>query len=237
MHRPAYREVFWHTNNVIERGPETISHRTAHALFDAGAIGFHFQDGIVHRSGITAPIYINVRQVMGNPGAFAAMRGLIGEFAQATSLKPDVILGVSTGGQWVAQVIGEYLALPFGFVRKEAKEHGEKKQVEGCSVEGQRTLVVEDVVNLGTSSLPAVDAVRKEGGVVSEVLAIVTYGYTKTKEQFAAAGLTLKTLTTVPDIVEVGVARGVARGGLSRADADLVLAWLKEQDKNNSKID
>ncbi len=217
----------------IESGHEEIRIRAAHALFDAGCVTFHFDSGIEHRSGIQAPIYINVRQVMGSPVAFAAMRGLLHEYAVGAGIKADTILGVSTGGQWVSQVLAEFLLLPFGFVRPAAKEHGQKKQVEGCDVRGREVLVVEDVVNLGTSSLPAVEAVRKEGGIVSEVLAIVTYGYTKTIDQFASAGLQLRTLTTIPDIVEVGVARGVARGGLSRENANKVLQWLAEQNRNN----
>ncbi|MEK7063680.1 MAG: phosphoribosyltransferase family protein [Patescibacteria group bacterium] len=222
--------------STIESSQELVRFRAAHALYDAGCVSFHFESGIEHRSGIQAPIYINVRQVMGNPSAYAEMRGLLYQYALAVDLKPDVILGVATGGQWVSQVLAEFLLLPFGFVRPTAKDHGQKKQVEGCDVWGKEVLVVEDVVNLGTSSLPAVEAVRKEGGVVSEVLAIVTYGYTKTIEQFAEAGLRLRTLTTIPDIVEVGVARGVARGGLSRADADKVLQWLAEQDANNKNV-
>lgn len=226
------REVFWwRTENVIERAHESISIRTAHALYDAGSIGFHFEEGIIHRSGITSPIYVNVRVAFGKPETRTILSSLLAEHARVMA-RPEVIVGVASGGQAPAQELANQLYLPFGFVRKAAKEHGEKKQVEGVSVDGQRALLVEDVVNLGTSSLPAVEAVRKEGGIVEDVLAIVTYGFTKTKEQFAAAGVKLHTLTDVPTIVEVGV----ARGALSRENADKVLEWLKEQDRQNEKI-
>lgn len=226
---------WWMTrhDSVIERGPESISMRTAAALYDAGSVTFHFKDGIVHRSGIQAPIYINVRKAFGNPESRQTLSGLLREFAEVAGfVKPDVVVGVASGGQAPAQELANQLFLPFGFVRKEAKEHGEKKQVEGCEVDGRRTLVVEDVVNLGTSSLPAVEAVRKEGGIVSEVLAIVTYGYSKTIDQFQEAGLSLKTLTTIPDIVKVGV----ARGALDESSAKDILDWLREQDSKNSHV-
>ena len=228
------RDLFGWTENTIERAPESVAVRAAHALYDADAIGFHFEDGIEHRSGIKAPIYINVRKAFGNPETRRTLSGLLGEyFSTGVLQKPDVVVGVASGGQAPAQELANQLFLPFGFVRKEAKGHGERKQVEGVDVEGQRTLIVEDVVNLGTSSLPAVEAVRKEGGTVTDVLAVVTYGYTKTVEQFAEAGVRLHTLTTVPDIVEVGV----TRGALSRNDADKVLEWFREQNKNNQNID
>lgn len=226
------REVFgWRSENVIERAHESIAIRAAHTLYDAKSISFHFEDGIVHRSGITSPIYVNVRVAFGKPETRTMLSALLAEHAR-TMARPGVIVGVASGGQAPAQELANQLYLPFGFVRKAVKEHGEKKQVEGVSVDGQKTLLVEDAVNLGTSSLPAVEAVRKEGGVVEDVLAVVTYGFTKTKEQFAAAGVKLHTLTDVPSVVEVGVVRGV----LSREDADRVLAWLKEQDRQNEKI-
>jgi orotate phosphoribosyltransferase len=218
-------------DNTIERAHESISIRAAHTLYDAGSVGFHFEEGIIHRSGITSPIYINVRVAFGNPVTRVGLSVLLAEHAREMS-RPDVVVGVASGGQAPAQELANQLYLPFGFVRKAAKEHGEKKQVEGVDVAGQKTLIVEDVVNLGTSSLPAVEAVRKEGGLVEDVLAVVTYGFTKTKEQFATAGVKLHTLTDVPTIVEVGV----ARGAISRENADQVLAWLKEQDHQNEKI-
>lgn len=231
MHRTLWREVVWRTENTIERAHESVAVRTAHTLYDAGSVGFHFEDGIVHRSGITSPIYINVRVAFGKPETRTMLSSLLTEHVRTMS-PPEVVVGVASGGQAPAQEIANQLFLPFGFVRKEAKGHGEKKQVEGVDVSGQRSLIVEDVVNLGTSSLPAVDAVRKEGGLVTDVLAVVTYGYTKTKEQFASAGVRLHTLTDISTIVEVGV----VRGALSRVDADNVLEWLKAQDQNNEKI-
>ena len=224
--------TFWQSDNVLERAPESIAQRTAHALYEADAVDFPFEKGIEHRSGIIAPIYINVRKAFGNPETRLTLSGLMREFVETTMPTPDVVVGVASGGQAPAQELANQLFLPFGFVRKEAKGHGEKKQIEGVDVDGQQTLVVEDVVNLGTSSLPAVEAVRREGGIVSDVLAIVTYGYTKTKEQFASAGVTLHTLTDVPTIVETGV----VRGAITREDADRVLAWLSEQDRNNAQI-
>ncbi|MCL9972293.1 MAG: hypothetical protein NBV63_02705 [Candidatus Pacebacteria bacterium] len=227
------KELFGWRENILERAPESVAVRTAHALYESGAVGFHFDDGIEHRSGITAPIYINVRQAFGKPETRLALSGLLAEYFQTGVIqKPDVVVGVASGGQAPAQELANQLLLPFGFVRKAAKGHGEKKQVDGVDVSGQRSLIVEDVVNLGTSSLPAVDAVRTEGGVVEDVLAVVTYGFTKTKEQFASAGVRLHTLTDLHTIVEVGV----VRGDLSRENADKVLMWLTEQDSQNEKI-
>jgi orotate phosphoribosyltransferase len=58
-------------------------------------------------------------------------------------------------------------------VRKEAKEHGTGRRIEGCFAAGDRVVVVEDVITSGGSALRACEAVRAEGGEVLGVLALV----------------------------------------------------------------
>lgn len=58
-------------------------------------------------------------------------------------------------------------------VRKEAKEHGTGKRIEGNFRKGLSVVIVEDVITSGRSAIEAVDAVRAEGGIVSGVLAVV----------------------------------------------------------------
>jgi orotate phosphoribosyltransferase len=58
-------------------------------------------------------------------------------------------------------------------VRKEAKEHGTRRLIEGNFEPGARAVVVEDVITSGRSALRAIEAVRQEGGQVVGVLALV----------------------------------------------------------------
>ncbi len=58
-------------------------------------------------------------------------------------------------------------------VRKEAKQHGTGKLIEGPFVRGDRVAIVEDVITTGGSALKAIAAVRAAGGVVMGVLALV----------------------------------------------------------------
>ena len=220
-------------DGVIEEGPEALSIKTANALIDAGAVTFHFEEGIEHRSGIKAPIYVNVRKLFGPPETRALASELLAEFVRQSTIKPfEVIVGVASGGQAPAQELANQLFMPRAYVRKDAKGHGEKKSIEGYDVKDKSALVIEDTVNLGTSSLPAVETLRAEGATVTDVLCVVSYGFTKTKEQFAEGGVTLHTLTTVATIVEVAHQRRL----ITRKEADQVLEWLREQDKNNENI-
>lgn len=235
MFRSATRRE-WHfslTENVIERAPESLSLRTAEALYAADAVEFRFDRPVRHVSGIEAPIYVDVKKAMGDPGARSTISGLLAEYVRfQQSLTFDVVVGVPSGGQAPAQELANQLFMPYAYVRDKPKEHGMQKLVEGADVEGKCSLVVEDVVNLGTSSLPRVEVLRSIGSTVTDVLAVVTYGYGKTVEQFRSAGLRLHTLTTIPDIVEVGV----RLDKISRLNADKVLQWLREQDAQNSKL-
>ena len=58
-------------------------------------------------------------------------------------------------------------------VRKEAKTHGTGKLIEGPFKEGDRTVVIEDVITTGGSALKAIAAIQQAGGIVAGVLALV----------------------------------------------------------------
>ncbi len=78
-------------------------------------------------------------------------------------------------------------------VRKEAKQHGTGKLIEGPFVAGDRVVVVEDVITTGGSALKAVEAVRAAGGTVLGVLALVDREEGG-REAIEAAGLAVRSL-------------------------------------------
>jgi orotate phosphoribosyltransferase len=116
------------------------------------------------------------------------------------------------------------MAKPSVFIRKEAKEHGTKKRVEGGNVSGKRVLLVEDLVTTGGSSLAGVEALRAEGAIVNDCLAIISYGFPEAVERFEAAGVRLHPLTTFEAVLEIATSRGV----LDKAGAVSVRSWLKD---------
>ena len=84
-------------------------------------------------------------------------------------------------------------------VRKAAKEHGTKRQIEGNFGPGSRVVVVEDVITSGASALQAISAVREAGGLVVGVLAVVD------REQggranITATGIKVVSMTTTTDL-------------------------------------
>ncbi len=85
-------------------------------------------------------------------------------------------------------------------VRKQPKQHGTGKRVEGPFQAGDRVVVVEDVITTGGSALTAVEAVRAEGGVVLGVLAVVDREEGG-REALEAAGLDVRSLATASELV------------------------------------
>ena len=118
----------------------------------------------------------------------------------------DAVGGLTLGADPVAYAIAAATAEQppaiHGFtVRKAPKAHGTGQRIEGCFEVGAHVVVVEDVITTGGSALDAVAAVRREGGVVSGVLAVVDRGEGG-REALEAAGLAVHALVHAHDLAE-----------------------------------
>lgn len=109
-------------------------------------------------------------------------QALIGTLAlarmRAAGWQPDAVGGLTMGADPVAYAIAHTsasTAMPVDAfsVRKQAKEHGTGRRIEGNFRPGSRVVVIEDVITSGQSALTAMDAVRAEGGKILGVLALV----------------------------------------------------------------
>lgn len=87
------------------------------------------------------------------------------------------------------------------FVRKQAKEHGTRRLVEGVAAEalaGRRAVLLDDVTTTGGSVLRAVEAARAEGAIVDTVVTVVDRGE-GARDNLAASGLRLEAVLTAAD--------------------------------------
>ncbi len=86
------------------------------------------------------------------------------------------------------------------FVRKEAKDHGTAKLIDGNLAPGARAAVLEDVTTTGGSALRAVEAVRSAGGSVVKVISVVDR-QEGAIDTFVAHGLPFEAVFTRDDFV------------------------------------
>jgi orotate phosphoribosyltransferase len=155
-------------------------------------------------SGRISDLYIDARLTTMSPDGIA----LIGPLTLATIRRmkwnADSIGGLTLGADPIAYAVSYASALNPPHlraftVRKEPKQHGTRKLIEGPFKAGDRVVVVEDVVTSGESALRAIDAVREAGGVVVGVVALVNRHEGGT-EKIKTAGYSLVTLVEVDEL-------------------------------------
>jgi orotate phosphoribosyltransferase len=159
-------------------------------------------------SGWKSPIYCDNRKTLSHPLVRKTIRD---EFAMTIRHQyPDVqlIAGVATGAIAHGVLVAEALDLPFIYVRPEAKAHGLGNQIEGDFSAGMKTVIIEDLISTGGSSLAAFKALKGAGLDILGMLAIFTYGFPVSAENFREAGCTLDTLSNYGSLLELAVQSG-----------------------------
>ena len=126
-------------------------------------------------SGKASPYYVDLRIVPSFPDAFREICDFYGEYitSQVGLKNFDRIAGVPLAGIPFASQIAYNLRKPFLYVRKGVRRHGRQRRVEGILISGDRVLLVDDLVTTGLNLKKAINAVRAEGGVVTEVVALL----------------------------------------------------------------
>jgi orotate phosphoribosyltransferase len=151
-------------------------------------------------SGRTAQYYIDVKRAILLPAGFNALAELVA--AEAKRLAATAVGGTTMGADPIAcAALAGGADVKAFFVRKDRKEHGLQRWVEGPFLEdGDRCLVVEDVVTTGGSTMHALDRLREEGRKIVGVVSVLDRlaGGGEAIEQ--AAGAPYVALSTIDDV-------------------------------------
>ena len=153
-------------------------------------------------SGVTSAYYFNMKPSVMDPDGARLTGELILE--AVTGIEFDCVGGMALGAVPIVTSVAQTSAgsarpLPGFMVRKEVKERGTEKQVEGNLVPGGNVLIVEDVTTTGGSAMQAVEAVKREGdGKVSVVVTVVDR-LEGAEEAFAKEGIRLISILTRED--------------------------------------
>jgi orotate phosphoribosyltransferase len=203
---------------------EARSREIADALIAIGGVGFRPAEPITFKSGIKSPVYCDNRRFPFWPEEWAKVIHGFEALIAEREIPVDVVGGVEAAGIPHSAALGFSMRLPSVFIRKELKEHGTKKRVEGGDVTGKRVILVEDLVTTGGSSIAAIEALRDEGALVSDCLAIISYGFPEAVEIFDRSGIRLHAATTFETVLE----RALERKMIDEAGAAVVRDWLAE---------
>lgn len=153
-------------------------------------------------SGRTTSYYVDAKRALLRQPAFAAAGELLA--AEARERAASAIGGLTMGADplaCAAIAAADGSGLTAFFVRKERKEHGLERWIEGPPLEpGTRCLVVEDVVTTGASTLAAIERLREQGLEVAGVAAIVDRLVGGAEAIAAAAGAPYRALVTIDEL-------------------------------------
>lgn len=140
------------------------------ALVDCGALQF---GEFTLASGAKSSYYIDIKRASTDPKVLRLIARLMGENLRASGLKVDRIAGVVLGSVPLAAALALETGIPYVMIRKEKKDHGTGKLIEGVLNSGDKVLVVEDVITSAGSSMKAIETLRSEGAVVENVFSVI----------------------------------------------------------------
>jgi orotate phosphoribosyltransferase len=201
--------------------PMTDAKAVAEKLLQVNAIKLSPGQPFTWASGWKSPIYCDNRRVLSFPYIRDFIKSEMCNMVFEKFPRAELLAGVATAGIAWGAMVADQLKLPYVYVRPKPKEHGLGNQIEGFYESGQKTVVIEDLVSTGKSSLQVVDVLKEAGVEVIGMVSIFTYGFTVATEAFHKASLTYYSLTDYPALIELAVKKGI----VSADQLDVLLKW------------
>lgn len=198
-----------------------IELKVAEFLLQIKAIKLQPNNPFTWASGWKSPIYCDNRVTLSHPSIRTYIRQKLTQLVQEEYGSVDLIVGVATAGIPQGALVAQELGLPFAYVRAKAKEHGTGSLIEGEIVEGQRAVLVEDLISTGKSSLAAVAALRDAGLSVAGLVSIFTYGFDVADENFKAAKCRYTSLSNYNTLIDYASEHSFIAAG----DIELLKKW------------
>ena len=202
----------------------TVEKIFAEKLLKVKAIKLQPEQPFTWASGWKSPFYCDNRKTLAFPALRTFVKLQLSRIVAELYPEADAVAGVATGAIAQGALVADELALPFAYVRSKPKDHGMANLIEGDLQPGMKVVVVEDLISTGGSSLKAVEALRQHGCEVLGMVAAYTYGFPVAEEAFAAAGVTLTTLTNYEAVVETALQTGY----IEQSHVPMLAAWRKD---------
>ena len=195
--------------------------KAAECLLKTEAVFFRPEEPFTWASGIKSPIYCDNRLVLSDPEARQVIEEGMIELIQTEFPQAEALFGTATAGIAHAAIAAHEMGLPMGYVRSSAKDHGRGSRIEGRVIEGQKVVVVEDLISTGGSVISAAEALEEAGAEVLGVVCIFSYNLNKSRDALAKAGLTYRSLTDFDAACEAAAETGY----ISKSDIDQLMEF------------
>ncbi|WP_077211465.1 orotate phosphoribosyltransferase [Bacillus dakarensis] len=193
-------------------------------LLEIEAVALQPNNPFTWASGLKSPIYCDNRLTLSFPQIRKEIAGGLQELIREHFSGVELIAGTATAGIPHAAWVSELLDLPMCYVRSKPKGHGKGNQIEGKAAQGQKVVVVEDLISTGGSVITAVNALREAGCEVLGVVSIFTYELEKGKELLKDSDITAYSLTDFSTLVQVAEEKGY----IKEEDMTKLTQWKKD---------
>lgn len=197
---------------------------TAEKLLQIQAVQLNAQNPFTWASGWKSPIYCDNRKILSHPFIRDYIKSELCNTVFEKFANAELIAGVATAGIAWGALVADQLKLPFIYVRPKPKEHGLGNQIEGEYHAWQKTVVIEDLVSTGKSSLQVVEVLRQNGLDIIGMTSIFNYGFDAAAEAFTQAEVPLHSLTNYPELV----ALAQQKQQITKAEQEILLKWRQD---------
>src|SRR5215813_5171157 len=170
----------------------------AEKLLQVNAVKLSPENPFTWASGWKSPIYCDNRRILSFPYIRDFIKSELSNLVFEKFPGAELLAGVATAGIAWGAMVADQLKLPYVYVRPKPKEHGLGNQIEGYFEKGQKTVVIEDLVSTGKSSVQVVDVLKAAGLEVIGMVSIFTYGFAVATDTFKRAGIDYHSLTNYP---------------------------------------
>ena len=193
----------------------------AEKLLQVQAVKLNAEQPYTWASGWKSPIYCDNRKVLSFPFVRDFIKSELCSVIFEKYPDAEALAGVATAGIAWGAMAADQLKLPYMYVRPKPKEHGMGNQIEGAYKEGEKVLVIEDLISTGKSSLQVCDVLKKAGMEVIGMVSIFNYGFNEASEAFTAAGIGLSSLTNYETVIKLAINKGL----INEMQLKTLLSW------------
>ena len=196
----------------------------AEKLLQVNAVKLNPKEPFTWASGWKSPIYCDNRRVLGFPYVRDFIKSEMCNVIFEQFPDAELLAGVATAGISWGAMAADQLKLPYIYVRPKPKEHGLGNQIEGYFEKGMKTIIVEDLISTGKSSLQVVDVVRAAGLEILGMVSIFTYGFEAADKACEKAGVKSVSLTNYPALIDLAILKGL----VGQEDQETLLNWRSD---------